>query len=402
MTIRHWSLVAAVAACPLWLDPASAQDDAVARELVVSIQGGGERGAGVIVGRDGDSLYIVTAAHVVAEDGIFEPTAQVMFGDGSTAIATVDTMRATRDLELDLAILSVSPPAGLALGPIPDRLGDLERLRHGDRVYAIGCPGSVSRCWEISADEDEYQATYQLIAFHSQSIEGGSSGGALFNNQWEVIGIVLSRDPPFGQALPIDIVRDELADRSVPFQLTVKAVPRDGYGTSMGGMLFLRSRQDGRLPSGRVSFARRISGTWSWHVAGQRLAPNDLVVTSALAGMGYDLAVTESVGLRPFAELGFGAVTSRYDIGGYFREGGQLVPTYRSLESGSAGWGAGASASFVVRGNAIGSAGIIVEAQAARWSFPTPVRPAGGTTGGPAPELDGFWWGIGVRYGLRR
>jgi len=115
----------------------------------------------------------------------------------------------------DIAVLRMSECSG-----IPEaRMGNSERLRPGDEVFAVGNPlgtnpdsisqGIVSHTERLTSGLIPYLQT-------DASISHGSSGGALFNRQGEVIGIntaiASTRNgsiPGIGYALPINLVKHE-------------------------------------------------------------------------------------------------------------------------------------------------------------------------------------------------
>jgi cytolethal distending toxin subunit A len=180
-----------------------------AQRLVVMIDGkfGDESsiGAGIIFDRRPDSLYIVTANHVVrrgtTEAGaigvrlVMLPGARLPakllepFTDRDLAVLRVDGVSA---FERDLAPLRL------------DRLGDLEAVKVRDEVYTIGQPNG--RRWDVSAGGDRITRVDEGFAFQSSGVAPGSSGGALFNAQWLLIGLVQKDAPPSAEAIRADVV----------------------------------------------------------------------------------------------------------------------------------------------------------------------------------------------------
>lgn len=143
-------------------------------------------GSGVIVRRDGSSVYVLTNNHVVGdateiEIGLYDGRrfqAELVGGDPRT----------------DLAVLEFQSEEQVPIA----RLGDSDRLRVGDWVLAVGNPfgfessvtsGIVSatgrRAQQAGAGLPELADFIQTDA----AINPGNSGGALVNMQGEIVGI---------------------------------------------------------------------------------------------------------------------------------------------------------------------------------------------------------------------
>ncbi len=144
---------------------------------------GAAAGSGFIISQDG---YIVTNYHVVNVNGASSIT--VAMYDGTTYPATL----VGYDEEHDLAVLKID-----ATGLTPVVLGDSDALVVGEEVVAIGNPlgeltfsqtsGTVSalnRSVTLSSG-----VTMKLIQTDT-AINAGNSGGPLFNQYGQVVGIV--------------------------------------------------------------------------------------------------------------------------------------------------------------------------------------------------------------------
>ena len=368
-----------------------------ARALVVRIRaaGGGmenpETGAGVIVGATDSTIDIATARHVVAgkvsgADGPVWKAAdsvKVSFSDSTSATAArviwVDTSA------MDLAVVRVQRravlPAQRWTVPALDRLGDARALQVRDAVLPMGCP--LGHCWETATPND-YLVVEQpaAILFQSTFVNQGSSGGALFNEWWEVVGLVVTNDPPIANALPIKKVIDRLEQARIHVQLHPAPFPRAGYHLALGVTFFQpfevtavpdSEKGDTRFPSGRLTLSLRGRSPLAWQVSALRLAPYNTTVTALTGGVAYTLDLGRLTA-RPFAELGFGQVESRYDRGGYYSvapgalplaNGRSYVPLWGSEHQGEVGFGFGAELEYFFAPH------ISVAATLAKWSFPT-------------------------------
>ena len=145
-----------------------------------------------------DDGIIVTNYHVIEHD-TYRVTAQTESG-ASFECPTVIAY----DADKDIAILKADRQTGLMLlAP-----GKTEDLQKGEKVVAIGSPlgliNSVSTgVFSGYIDDDEVGKALQFTA----AISHGSSGGALFNNAGEVIGITfasLSDGQNLNMAVPIE------------------------------------------------------------------------------------------------------------------------------------------------------------------------------------------------------
>ncbi len=139
-------------------------------------------GSGVIVSREGQTHYVLTNDHVVADaDAI-----TVVLDDGTE----FDAALVGRDRRKDLAMVSFRSQGSIPVA----RLGDSDSLRVGDWVVAIGSPfgyqntvtagivSAVGRSGSMIGNISDFIQT-------DASINRGNSGGALVNLEGEVVGI---------------------------------------------------------------------------------------------------------------------------------------------------------------------------------------------------------------------
>lgn len=164
-------------------------------------------GSGVILSEDG---YILTCYHVI---------------DGATSIAVAlrngDTYEATLvggDASLDVAVIKVE-----AEGLTPAVLGDSGNLVVGSPVVAIGNPlgqlgGTVTGGYVSALDRAVTidGETFNVLQTDA-AINGGNSGGGLFNAKGELIGLVNAKAESIGVeglgfAIPIDDIKQDIED----------------------------------------------------------------------------------------------------------------------------------------------------------------------------------------------
>lgn len=154
-----------------------------AHESVVQVRGGSRgAGAGVIWDKEG---FVLTNHHVVAGRRRGRKV-QVTLHDGRT----FDTEVVKRSRNLDLALLQLwGSPSDLPAAPI----GDSDKLRVGELVFAIGHPwgrlgavtaGVVSGLGVVRGPGGRARYIQSDV-----SLAPGNSGGPLLNARGEVVGI---------------------------------------------------------------------------------------------------------------------------------------------------------------------------------------------------------------------
>ena len=173
-------------------------------------------GSGVIVQKDG---YILTNYHVIKQ----QDEIRVRLSDGRVAKAEV----IGSDPDTDISILKIN------LKNLPSLLmADMEQLRVGDIVLAIGDPfaigqtvtqGIISATGRTRVSQNTYENFIQTDA----AINPGNSGGALINTRGEIVGInsnIFSSTGNFqgiSFAIPIDLAR-QVAEEIIQFGYVVR------------------------------------------------------------------------------------------------------------------------------------------------------------------------------------
>ncbi|MEC8582751.1 MAG: trypsin-like peptidase domain-containing protein [Pseudomonadota bacterium] len=172
--------------------------------------GGEMRGAGTgfVISADGQ---IVTNAHVI--DGADE--VKVTFEDGTSYIAEVKGA----DNTTDIALLDIE-----AEGLDYVSFGDSDALKVGQNVIAMGNPfglGNTVTTGIVSAlGRDINAGPFDNFIQTDAAINRGNSGGPLFNEAGEVIGVNTAIISPtggsvgIGFSVPSDLASDVIADLS--------------------------------------------------------------------------------------------------------------------------------------------------------------------------------------------
>ena len=180
-------------------------------------------GAGVLLHESG---FVVTAGHVVAD----AETIELEYKDGSKSDAHVVTLSRTEDLALlkaDRVPKGVHVPA----------LADSDRVKPGQIVFAVGTPQNFPHTLSAGVissvrNEPNKGLTPGHVIQTDAALNPGNSGGPLFNDRGEVVGIasyIFSKSggsEGLGFAIPSNVVRRRLFDKPLPYLgVTLRILP---------------------------------------------------------------------------------------------------------------------------------------------------------------------------------
>ena len=195
--------------------PGLAADDVYrqARMAVVEISDGDDTvGAGFIweYGHD-DNSYVLTACHVVED--LIETKIRVILADGTISKASI----AGSSIRSDVALLELESSTDLA----PATLADSDRVTIGSHALVIGHPfeednsltvgvvSQLNRFEGIGYGQDERWIA-NLIQFDAPA-NPGNSGGPVFNEDGDVIGMVIAGINPFmGEGISLAVCSKKL------------------------------------------------------------------------------------------------------------------------------------------------------------------------------------------------
>lgn len=184
---------------------------------IVRIEAGGDKvGTGFILGKDG---LVATNLHVVAG----EAAIRVRLFDG-TQYPVMHI--AGLDLDRDLALLKISPSKDLPTL----KLGDSDAISAGDQIVAIGNPlgvfdysvtsGLISQvrpvCGREAIAARRCKQEFTVLQI-SAAISVGSSGGPLFNQFGEVVGVttaIITAGQNLNLAVPGNYLKPLVAHRT--------------------------------------------------------------------------------------------------------------------------------------------------------------------------------------------
>ncbi|MDR0818989.1 MAG: S1C family serine protease [Oscillospiraceae bacterium] len=199
-------------------------------------------GSGFIISSDG---YIVTNNHVIEDAFDQGLDVTISMHDGTEYKAVIVGAEPANDVAL-LKIEPKEPLRALALG-------SLDNTRIGEDVFVIGNPlgyltFTITEGILSAFDREIYTDSTEETAINmfqiSAPINSGNSGGPVFNDRGEVIGIASAKTSQasvegLGFAIPMDDVRDMINDwQSIGYRprpvLGVKVQTIDGYDRNTG------------------------------------------------------------------------------------------------------------------------------------------------------------------------
>ncbi len=264
------------------------------------IDGAGTLGAGIVVGRGDDRLYVLTANHVVRR-GLSAATALRVAMRARPASPMAASLLPQFDAARDVALIAVDNvrTSGIDICALAmDRLAPVDGVKRGSDVYAIGNPNGNR--WHVSVRPDQVSGVLGSdITFESPLIAGGASGGALIDAGGRILGLVQTDAPPLARAMriedalalaadwryPVDLWRP-LTDGQAPLHLAAHA----GTPAEVTAML--------RRPCANVNVRDEDRRT-PLHVAAER---GDPTIVAALLQAGADVKAADGSGLTALHE----------------------------------------------------------------------------------------------------
>ncbi|MFO0979493.1 MAG: trypsin-like peptidase domain-containing protein [Planctomycetaceae bacterium] len=198
-------------------------------EGVVLIETPGGLGSGFIIN---DRGYCVTNYHVVEGQ---TRVAVTIFHKGDNGDFERRAIRDVKILALnpyfDLALLEIPAQKDLPFQPV--HIADDDTHREGDSVFAIGSPLGLERSSPRNRQYSQSQHGWHRLHSDDGSDHPGNSGGPLFNNRGQVVGVI-NMKPTFGEglgfAIPIAYLKHFLRNEMFAFD---KTNPNTGYHYSI-------------------------------------------------------------------------------------------------------------------------------------------------------------------------
>ena len=179
-------------------------------------------GTGIIIGFDDSYVYVITADHVVWKDET-TPRADIKLevkypnGDAASIRNVEVTSRHDPPYEegqrhLDLAVLRFDRRQyKLPLDELNfSVLGRSNDLRAREKMYSIGYADNGTQ-WNVNPEPELFsRLDTPLLLFGTQSMTAGYSGGPVFNNKFQLVGMIIEHAPPNGSAVTIESIMAKL------------------------------------------------------------------------------------------------------------------------------------------------------------------------------------------------
>ncbi len=156
-------------------------------------------GSGVVIASspEDNQYFIITNHHVIDGGSSFAVDVLSITDEGETTVS-YDAALIGSSMKRDVAVLSVRPPEGTELS-VAAFISDSDGVKVGTEVFAIGNPlgilGGTVTHGIVSATKREVSVaeigTMTLLQTDA-SINGGNSGGGLFDTKGNLVGIINS------------------------------------------------------------------------------------------------------------------------------------------------------------------------------------------------------------------
>lgn len=198
-----------------------------AKQLVVMIDGrfptsgALTSGAGIVVGRKGGLLYIATARHVIEEIAETAVDLKVQFADRPGVEVDAFILQNELDSGLDLSLIGV--PEALAPDSIKGQVSlNVARLQpkveKGEGIAFLGQPSGEP--WKLSPiGQQVLQSGITKLEIASTDAQPGYSGGAAVDENFRIVGIIVSTDGSRVSIIPLPLIKEKIEERSFPFDL---------------------------------------------------------------------------------------------------------------------------------------------------------------------------------------
>ncbi|NQT01387.1 MAG: trypsin-like peptidase domain-containing protein [Planctomycetes bacterium] len=181
-------------------------------EAVVLVSSPGGSGSGFFINEDG---YLITNYHVIEKETRIEVTVFRKTKNGFEKNKFKKVKIEAINPFIDLALLRIEELEGKKIKFV--HLGDIDRIKAGEQVFAIGNPLGLERTVTNGLISTRNRAFQGLIYIQTNAdINPGNSGGPLFNLAGEVVGVTNMGYIFYGGlgfAIPVSYVKHFIENR---------------------------------------------------------------------------------------------------------------------------------------------------------------------------------------------
>lgn len=182
------------------------QENERAHLLVVRLTGPATEGAGILFHVDDRYVYGITAKHVVFQQGRKLEDLDAIFQawPGKRRRVKVPNIHHQEDLavfQVDLLDLGLSRQEVLKSLPL-DMLGTSKTLDRGKELSSVG--HSTAGAWITPGRWVLFDRKDGDAFLFEYACPQGHSGGAVFDKEWRLVGMMIDEERPFCRALSID------------------------------------------------------------------------------------------------------------------------------------------------------------------------------------------------------
>jgi Trypsin-like peptidase domain len=217
MLITCWLVLCQLEICPsvIQMNCDESKRGVVRIESANDQTGESQTGAGIVVGLRENTVFVLTALHIVEKANRINVT---FFQNRNLSFSGTLFNRINR--ELDLAVVTVnSNPSQWSLNSFPSfTLGTL--LNQDIKLSTLGHPDGLNwQCYhnEYTVSRDNYEDDFRKFLFTNPALQLGNSGGAVFNEKGALVGMISGRGPAGNAiAIKIDALLNLLKEWGVP------------------------------------------------------------------------------------------------------------------------------------------------------------------------------------------
>jgi hypothetical protein len=180
-------------------------------------------GAGIIIGKDSESLYIATAKHIVLIGDQPSPKINVRVRWSSSPPIPAEVTNWHPALDLAVLKVRVAPNFIGADDLWFSSLGVPERMNETDDLNVVGWPEYPDQPWQSCFEWFSFRKLGEgEIKFERGCFTNGHSGGPIVDQRWNIVGMGIRFTGDEGTALAMDRIRSAVKEIApdLPFTLT--------------------------------------------------------------------------------------------------------------------------------------------------------------------------------------